>query len=94
MNYENLKLFLRVSRLSIELMGEVNSEEKLKEITGDYSTGLTEKQQKILNHIIFIESELKGNPIESNIKKYVLKLERLTDRKILENLNQIPTHAK
>jgi hypothetical protein len=85
MNYENLKKFLRVSRLSIELMGEVNSEALLKEISGDYADGLSCKQQKILAHIKKIELELL-NPTMSIVKRQLYTLEKLTGQKIPKSI--------
>jgi hypothetical protein len=76
-NYENLKFFLRVSRIGIELAGEVNSNNKVKEAAEDYSTGLSRNQQKILEQIKVMELELNLNPSLNNVKKNILKLERL-----------------
>ena len=81
MNYESLKKFLRISRLSIEIAGEINSEEKLKEITGMYETGLSDKQKKILTHIRKMELGLK-EPDLSTVKRQIVVLERLMGGKI------------
>lgn len=81
-NYQTLKNFLRVSRLSLELCSEINSEKTLQELTDDYSAGLSKKQTKILEHIKIMELELNGLPNLASVKRNMFKLEKLMGSKI------------
>lgn len=76
-NYENLKFFLRVSRIGIEMAGEINSNQKVQEAANDYSAGLSSNQKKILEQIKIMELELSRNPSLNSVKKNILKLEKL-----------------
>jgi hypothetical protein len=84
-NYITLKQFLRVTRVSIELAGEINSSQIIKQDSGDYSHGLSAKQQKILKHVQDMEKQLE-KPTMANIKRSIYKLERLTGSKIPQNI--------
>lgn len=82
-NYDNLKLFLRVSRLGIELAGEINSNKNVMQAANDYSAGLSDNQKAILAQINKMEYDLK-TPTLSSVKKNIAKLERLMGCKIPE----------
>ena len=84
MNYDSLSKFLRIARCSIELAGDINSIAKLQEAAQDYSTGLSKKQVKIIEHIKLMEVQIQNKPSLAEVKRNIFKLERLMGSKIPE----------